>query len=208
MRAPTRNSFYTFSYQKLIYFFLFILCTHGIGLEVQGAYTPTYDAIENFEVEQKVDKLLLLMQKRLVIMHEVARTKWSQNVPIEDKIREQQILADFVIKASQYGLDGRFVTQFFQAQMDAAKEIQKKDFFLWKKNNMPKFEKIFSLKEELRFYIDQLNNEMIALLSTIYSQPLELNSKYVIEQPISIRHSDYIENDIWLLAISPLKMSR
>lgn len=192
--------------QQLIYFLALILCAQGVATEFKGAYAPTYDSIENFEVEQKVDELLLLIQKRLAIMHEVAKTKWNQNIPIEDKIREQQILEDLAAKADQYGLDKEFAIQFFQAQIDAAKEIQKGDFLLWKENGLSKFDKIFSLKDELRFYIDQLNNEMIELLSKIYSKPLELNSKYVLNHPISIRSSDFIENHIWLLAISPLKM--
>lgn len=194
--------------QKLIYFLAFILCTQGIATELKGgSYKPTYDAIENFEIEQKIDELLLLIQKRLVIMHEVARTKWNQNLPIEDKIREQQILADLAAKANQYGLDEKLVTQFFQAQIDASKEIQKNDFLLWKENDLSKFDKTFSLKDELRFYIDQLNNEIILLLGKIYTNSCKLNG-YILNHPISKRSSDYIEDDIWLLAISPLKINQ
>ena len=42
----------------------------------------------DLEFERKVDQLFLLIQKRLVVMHQVARTKWHHNLSIVDKIRE------------------------------------------------------------------------------------------------------------------------
>lgn len=194
--------------QKLTYFLVFILCAQGIVSELNGAYTPVHETIESFETEQKIDELLLLIQKRLVIMHEVARTKWNQNLAIEDKTREKEILTALVVKANHYGLDEALVTRFFQAQIDASKEIQKNDFILWKEESVLKFEKIFSLKDELRLYIDQLNSEMITLLSNIYTKTFTLSTSYILDHPISLRGSDYIENDIWLLAISPLKIGQ
>lgn len=194
--------------QKLIYFLTFILYAQGFVNEFYGIDPPIHKTIENFEVEQKIDELLLLIQKRLVIMHEVARTKWNQNLSIEDKIREQQILEDLANQANKYGLNEKFVTRFFQAQIDASKEIQKNDFILWRENKVTKFEKTFNLKVELRFYIDQLNYEMMVLLSKIYTKPFGVNSTYILDYPISIRSSDFIENDIWSLAISPLKINQ
>lgn len=192
---------FRFPSQKMIYFLAFILCAQGILTNLQACYTPTYQNLEDFDMEQKVDQLLLLMQKRLVIMHEVARTKWNENLSLEDKTREQQILADLVEQSSQYGLEKKWVTAFFQAQMDASKEMQKNNFTLWQKEGLLKFEQVLDLKNELRFYIDQLNQEMMELLSKIYKKGL--NNRFILDQPISSRKSDYIENDIWLLAIAP-----
>lgn len=202
------NTLFKICSQKFFGFLAFILCAQGIVTELNGAYTQTHATIENFEVEQKIDLLLLLIQKRLVIMHEVARTKWNQNLPIEDKAREQQILIDLVGKANQYGLEEKFVMRFFQAQMDAAKEIQKSDFIFWKENGVSKFETTFSLKEDLRLYIDQLNQEILVLLSKIYSKPFDINSTYILDRPISTRSSDYIENDVWSLAVLALKINQ
>lgn len=204
-RMKQMNVLFKFYSQRLIYFLAFILCTQGAISELNASYTSAHQTIENFEVEEKIDQLLLLMQKRLVIMHEVARTKWNQGLSIEDKIREQQILATLAEKASQYGLDEKWVTKFFQAQIDASKEIQKNDFILWQQEGMLKFERVFSLKDELRSYIDHLNHEMILTLSSIYTKDLDVNKKSILDTPISIRASDYIENDIWSLAITPLK---
>lgn len=206
-KGSTMNALRKSFNQKLIYILAFILCTQVAVAELNGAYSPIHETIGQFEAEQKIDELLLLIQKRLVIMHEVARTKWNQNLPIEDKVREQQILVDLAAKANQYGLDEKIITQFFQAQIDASKEIQKRDFILWKENGILKFDKIFSLKNELRFYIDRLNNEMLVVLSKVYTNLYDLNDKYILVYPISKRSSDYIEDDIWSLAISPLKIN-
>lgn len=189
---------------KLIYLLTFVLCHQGCASDVKEVYRPAYETIASFEMEQKIDELLLLIQKRLVIMHEVARTKWNQGLPIEDKAREQQILLDLASRANQYGLDEKFVMQFFQAQIEASKEIQRNDFLLWEKSGISKFDKTFSLKDELRLYIDRINNEMILLLSKVYTNSHELSS-YILDDPISKRKSDSIDKDIWLLAILPLK---
>lgn len=191
--------------QPFIYFLALILCTQGVTAELTQAPISTHETIENVEIERKIDELLLLIQKRLVIMHEVARTKWNQNLPIEDKMREQQILADLTNKGSQYGLDEKLVTRFFHAQIEASKDIQKNDFSLWKERGIVKFDKVFSLKDELRLYIDRLNHEMLTLLSIIYSQSFEAHSLSILDHPLSTRPSDYIEKSIWLSAISPLK---
>lgn len=71
-----------------------------------------------------------------------------------------------------------------------------------------KFEKTFSLKDILRYYIDMLNHEMMVALSKIDIKSIYINSEYILDQPISIRTSDCIENEIWLLAISPFKINQ
>lgn len=191
--------------KNLFCFLLIIFCSQGLTFELSATHLPIHESIQNYEVEQEVDKLLLLIQKRLVIMHEVARTKWNQNLAIEDKSREQLILADLTAKANQFGLDEKFVSRFFEAQIEASKEIQKNDFILWKTNSVTKFDRVFSLKDELRLYIDQLNNEMFAALSKIYTKTYDKSVNYILDQPISTRNSDHVENDIWFSATSPLK---
>lgn len=201
------NVSFKFYSQKLVCFLALLLCTQGVATEINEASNQIHKTIVHFKVEQEVDKLLLLIQKRLVIMHEVARTKWNQNLPIEDKVREQQVLTALACQASQHGLDEKLVVRFFHAQIEASKEIQRKDFIVWSQSSGLKFEKIFSLKDELRFYIDQLNQEMIGLLSKIYRQSFDV-SKSVLDHPISLRNSDYIDSEVWSLAISPLKNSQ
>lgn len=137
---------------QLLYFIAFILCTQGVLAEAPQNSISSHQHINDLEFEKTFDQLLLLMQKRLIIMHEVAKSKWNQHLPIEDKEREQQILSDLVEKTYAFGLDLLWIKNFFQVQMDAAKEIQKRDFAIWKKISLEHFDNTLSLKDELRGY--------------------------------------------------------
>ena len=185
-------------YFKLAYMLVLVLYSQPIFTDVVAYRVPIHQNIQNLETQKNVDQLLLLIQKRLAVMHEVARTKWNQNLPIEDKVREQQILMDLAKQANQFNVDEKWIVSFFQAQIKAAKEIQKNDFAFWKQQGVYKFEAVLSLKDELRFYIDQINQEMMALLSQMSGKD------FILDHPISNRDTDYIGDDIWLLAISPL----
>lgn len=175
-----------------------LLSTQVISAELS---VPIHRSLEAYEEETKVDQLLLLIQKRLAIMHEVARTKWNQDLAIEDKEREQQILTSLIKQSKDSGLDEIWLSQFFQAQMEAAKEVQKTDFAIWQKQNVQEFPSVLTLAQ-LRTYIDEMNREIIDLLSKI-SDPS--HTSFILDRPISIRSSDQIESSVWDTAISPLK---
>jgi chorismate mutase len=194
--------FLKFLQRNLPYFLCIFLCAQCLPVQLPAG-TIAHQSMEEYAVEKHIDQLLLLIQKRLAIMHEVARTKWVQRLPIEDKEREQQVLKVLVEQASRSGLDEKWVERFFQAQMDAAKEVQKQDFAVWEQHGAL-FEKVFSLKDDLRIYIDQINLEMIDLLIKISGQCKHCES-YLSEHPISIRPSDAIEESVWQMAISPLR---
>ncbi len=184
-----------------------VLCAQLSACELD-TQVKLYQSIEDVELERRVDQLLLLIQKRLAIMHEVAKTKWHQHLPIEDKGREQKILADLVEKARQYNLNERWAAAFFQVQMDAAKKVQSSDFFLWETQGQVDHARVFSLQNELRSYIDQLNQEMLMILSQIDIESLAMKDRLLLDQPISTRSTDSVDGDIWRLAISPLKCDK
>ncbi len=179
---------------------VFLICMQTVS----AAQPPTPRTIENYETEKVTDQLLLLIQKRLAVMHEVARTKWNQKLAIEDKAREQIILTNLVEQCKKYGLDEKWVATFFQAQMDASKTIQRNDFELWRRQGIVKFDGVLDLKDQIRIYIDQINQEMMVLLAKLEEKDTKaINNRYVLDQPISIRESDHIDDSVWTLAISP-----
>jgi chorismate mutase-like protein len=183
---------------KLICILALLFSAQGLPLQVLGNALT----IEDFETEKKFDQLQLLLQKRLAIMHEVARTKWNQNLAIEDKVREEQILKGLIEQGQKYGLDEKWISKFFQIQFDAAKDIQREDFIVWKEQGIDKFPSVLSLKDELRIYIDQINQEIFVLLSQLNNKG-NLNNKFIMSSPISNRETDQIKENIWELAISP-----
>jgi chorismate mutase-like protein len=140
-------------------------------------------------------------------MHEVAKTKWNGGLPVEDKVREQQILGVLAAQAGQYSLDPQWVTRFFQAQIEASKEIQRADLAIWQKEGRPKFEKTLSLQTELRSCIDDINREMLVVLGKIGRKKTMPNKAYVLKQPVPVKQTDAISDGTWLTATAPLAVS-
>ena len=112
-------------------------------------------------------RLLALIGERLAIMPDVARWKWNAGKPIEDLEREKALLDAIAARAVEKGIDKRVARRFFQAQIEAAKLVQRAAFKKWEGEKRGKFKKANSLAE-LRKRIDGVTAEMIAELD----QPL------------------------------------
>ena len=142
--------------RKALCFFVLLCSTQIFAVESTTSSVVTQPSLD----------LLVLMQKRLDLMHEVARVKWNRNLPVEDIVREQEILTGLVGLGLKEGLDEKWTTRFFQAQFEAAKEVQRNDFTLWTRDGVLEFENVLSL-QDLRLQIDQINQEIISLLGDI-----------------------------------------
>ena len=77
------------------------------------------------------ESLFDLMNQRLCDMRDVAVYKAKQKLPVEDKAREQAVLNRSIEKARQQGLDADSVKAFFVAQMNVAKDIQRRYHQQW-----------------------------------------------------------------------------
>ena len=113
-----------------------------------------------------LDRLLLLMEQRLTLMHDVARWKWNASKPITDPERERESLQSVVEHGRGKGLDSDLVRSFFAAQMEAARLVQQADFDRWKANKQQPFADTTSLAV-LRQRIDDLNRELIDALAGV-----------------------------------------
>lgn len=145
--------------------------------------------------QAEIDEVLKLVEKRLTIMHEVARIKWNQQIPIEDLPREEQLLALLVSKAT---IDKEWTRAFFQAQFNAAKMIQRNDFALWSEQKKAKFDNTLDLKDDIRPYLDRLSSDLLEKLAKIYQSKAPDNLLYP-------RPAD-IDEAVWLVAIAPLNL--
>lgn len=181
----------------------FLLLTSNAGAVVDAI--SEHQTISVYETQQKIDRVLFLIQKRLSVMHEVARAKWNQKLAIEDLVREKQILEGLVQQGNRYGFDGKWVQQFFQAQMDAAKMIQSRDFSVWNEQEIRKFDAVLDLKNEIRPYLDHLTEDLLDALSKIYPDIMEGKAgRYVLLNPVLTRSSDHIDEAVWQVAVGPL----
>src|SRR3954452_3497119 len=62
-----------------------------------------------------LDRLLHLIERRLAIMHDVARWKWTSGQTIADPRRERESLDKVVGRGREKGLDPDLVRRFFAA---------------------------------------------------------------------------------------------
>jgi chorismate mutase len=110
-----------------------------------------------------VDRLLDLMRQRLLVQHEVARSKWHARLPITDPKREQELLDRAEPQARDLGLEPGFVREFFRAQMRAGKLVQQADFDAWQRGDSTPPADGPDLKA-LRLRIDGLNRKLLQAL--------------------------------------------
>jgi chorismate mutase-like protein len=113
-----------------------------------------------------LDRLLRLMERRLALMHDVARWKWKAGKPIEDPKRESELLQGVVERSRGKGLHPDLVRSFFAAQMAAARLVQQADFDRWKAKEQEPLADTARL-DVLRQRIDQLNGELIDALADV-----------------------------------------
>jgi chorismate mutase len=114
-------------------------------------------------VQESVDRLLDLMRLRLLVQHEVARSKWHAWLPISDPKREQELLDRAEAQARDLGLEPGFVREFFRAQMRAGKLVQQADFDAWQRGDTTPPADGPDLKD-LRLRIDGLNRKLLQAL--------------------------------------------
>ncbi|MEH2044687.1 gamma subclass chorismate mutase AroQ [Nostoc sp.] len=162
-------------------------------------------AIRVAEQQLPVDKLLKLIQQRLLIAHDVARWKWNQKSPIEDLKREQELLLKVKQQATTHSLEPDTVAAFFQAQIEAGKLIQTADFQNWQKQGIKYFPNVPDLNQTLRPSLDKLNIEFLFTLTELNSvlgcpqirELIQSRSQVIIQ-------GDGIDRQVQNLAISPL----
>ncbi|HEY5813721.1 MAG TPA: gamma subclass chorismate mutase AroQ [Terrimicrobiaceae bacterium] len=115
----------------------------------------------------KVTSLMEVMKERLLLMHEVAISKWNEKSPIEDLERERVVVERFTAEAKEHNLPADFATSFLQAQIDAAKILQKKYFTTWSAENHPDFANARDLKTDLRAQLDLVTNKLFRALADL-----------------------------------------
>lgn len=120
--------------------------------------------------EQCATEICQLIAKRLELMPGVARAKWNRQLPITDEKREQALLRKLTADGAAGGLPADVVTEFFQAQITAAKLIQEHAFEEWKGTQQTQFENPPDLEQEVRPQIDQLNQLMLKALAKCQAQ--------------------------------------
>jgi chorismate mutase len=116
----------------------------------------------------QVAHLLELMRERLLLMHDVAHWKWKAGQPIADPQREEAFLARMIEEGKRRGLGGEFTQQFFRAQVEAAKLVQRDCFQRWQEQPPDPRADVPDLATVQRQRIDALSMRLLDALALVY----------------------------------------
>jgi chorismate mutase len=124
--------------------------------------------IDTARAQNTVDKLQPLVEasaRRLALAEQVALAKWDSQAPVEDPSREAQVIMSSVKEGESRGLDGRFVSNFFRAQIDANKLVQYCLLADWHRAGRAPAHAPINLANAVRPELDQLQTALIAALA-------------------------------------------
>lgn len=128
-------------------------------LEVPGTGTT---------VAARLTAVSALIARRLDLMPGVAQAKWNRKLPITDEKREQALLTRLAAEGEGLDLPAAFVSEFFQAQITAAKLIQERAFEEWKSQQQPPFANPPDLEKDVRPQIDEINQLLLKELADVW----------------------------------------
>jgi chorismate mutase-like protein len=132
---------------------------HAYGRELAN-----WEAYPWSGLDQPETQLGMLIDARLALVMEVARSKWNSKSAIEDPPREQALLASLRQRAVPLGISEPLVEQFFGAQISAAKLLQEELFASWRAKNIGVLPGAQDLARDLRPQIDRVTTQMLVAL--------------------------------------------
>lgn len=88
------------------------------------AFALLFVSANVFAAPPTLAPLLDSIAERLAIADQVALSKWDSHKPVEDRPREQDVIASVVAQAPSYKLAPAQAEQFFSAQIEANKLVQ------------------------------------------------------------------------------------
>ena len=117
-----------------------------------------------------LEQLLNSIAERLTIADQVALSKWDSKKPVEDKKREQEVLASVIAQAPEYKLEPAAAEQFFSAQIEANKLVQYTHLSDWQFQGKAPDEPRPDLIKQVRPQLDQLQKRLLEQLADFTPQ--------------------------------------
>ena len=117
------------------------------------------------------DVLGKAIHDRLSLMRAVGAYKWHNKLPIENLAREKVVIQSATLAGLAHGITTQSSKQFFQAQIEAAKDIQQCWFNRWQAGATPP--PPIDLNETLRPELIALGNRITAALTHEDQRPLK-----------------------------------
>ncbi|MFE9441122.1 chorismate mutase [Streptomyces sp. NPDC006602] len=105
-----------------------------------------------------------LFAERLLLADKVAAAKYGTDKPIDDPVREQQVLDDVAARAVGLGLDPDAVTAVFRDQIEANKVVQRGLYARWDAHPELRPTERPDLVKEVRPALDRITTRLLAAL--------------------------------------------
>jgi chorismate mutase-like protein len=90
------------------------------------------------EKKEELNTLSILIIERLQLAHDSAIYKWNNTLPIDAPEQEEAFLLSILNQAQSTNVETSLVSQFFAAQLEAAKMVHIEDFEGWVNGNIHK----------------------------------------------------------------------
>jgi chorismate mutase len=100
------------------------------GLLLAGV-TPAQAATARAPAANGLTAVVGLSAERILLADKVAAAKFGTTTPIEDPAREQQVLDQAAGLAARAGVDAEDTVEFFRAQIEMSKAVQRGLYDLW-----------------------------------------------------------------------------
>jgi len=153
-----------------------------------------------------IDRLLNLLRERLMTAKAVAMVKFNSGAPVEDKKREEAVIAMAVKDGKDVGVKSERITELFTAQIESGKAVQRALIAGW--TGKPKFTKVPNLAKEIRPKLDGLTDRIVFAFHVAERElATPEGQKYVIDKS---RNMTFESGDVaafarpWILAVAPL----
>ena len=117
-----------------------------------------------------LEPLLNSIAERLEIADQVALSKWDSKKPVEDKKREQEVIASVSAQAPTYKLDAAAAEQFFSAQIEANKLVQYTHLSDWQFQGKAPDDPRPDLIKQIRPQLDELQKRLLQQLADFTPQ--------------------------------------
>jgi chorismate mutase-like protein len=151
-----------------------------------------------------LEPLRKLIDERLMLANDVARYKWSHQWPIEDGPREAQIIAILGRQASELGVPRGWAENFFQAQIEASKTIQRELYLGWEIFKRGPFPDAPDLATVTRPKLDKLSDELLHALAENYPVLSDPRQRAAIARALRPMDAEEISEKAVDQAIRPL----
>jgi len=182
---------------KVVFKFLLIIFCLG----------STVSCLTHYDEKNNAELLLKLIDKRLKVSPLVAKSKWNTKAPIDDPVREKVILDSVKIKVQKMGIDENLAVQFFQAQFEAGKIVQRQLHSRWQIQNQASFNPVPNLATEVRPVLDRLTPLLLLELKKNNPHTLNAQSIKILRKEARKIISPEFTDDVVETAIQPLEIA-